>query len=93
MGDTTGDRDAIDYGVATPVWRQVAAILRRRIRAGEIPPGRVIPSEPQLEQELGIARGTIRKGIALLRSEGLVVTVQGRGTYVVNPLPPEDRTA
>jgi len=36
----------------------------------------------QLRQEFGIARGTARKGIALLREQGLVVTVRGRGSFV-----------
>jgi DNA-binding GntR family transcriptional regulator len=31
-----------------------------------------------------VARGTARKAIALLREQGLVVTVKGRGSYV-NP--------
>ncbi len=67
-----------------PVWRQLAAILRARILAGRYEPGHAVPSEKQLEQEFGIARGTTRKAIALLRDEGLVVTVAGRGTYVVS---------
>ena len=75
-------RDSVDHGAAVPVWRQLAAILRARIADGTIPPGGVLPSEKQLEQEFGIARGTARKAIALLRDEGLVVTVAGRGTYV-----------
>ena len=73
--------DGVDHGAAVPVWRQLAAILRARITSGQIPPGRVLPSEKQLEQEFGISRGTARKAIALLRDEGLVVTVAGRGTY------------
>jgi DNA-binding GntR family transcriptional regulator len=73
----------IDHGAAEPVWRQLAAILRARILAGQYPPGRVIPSEKQMEGEFGIARGTARKAVALLRSDGLVITVAGRGTYVV----------
>jgi DNA-binding GntR family transcriptional regulator len=87
----TGDSgDVIDYGVAEPVWRQLAAILRRRIRSGELEPRRAIPSEKQLEQQYGVARGTTRKAIALLRDEGLVVTVAGRGTYVADPLPDDE---
>ena len=30
----------------------------------------------------GVARGTVRQAIAVLRDRDLVVTVQGRGTYV-----------
>ena len=87
----TGEpREVIDPGVATPVWRQLAGILRRRIRSGEIGPGRMIPSEKQCEQEWGVARGTCRKAVALLREEGLVVTVAGRGSYVADPLPDDE---
>jgi GntR family transcriptional regulator len=76
--------ETIDYGVATPVYRQLAAILRARILTRRIQPGHVIPSENQLQQEYGISRNTSRRAIALLRDEGLVVTVAGRGTYVVS---------
>ncbi|WP_369077226.1 GntR family transcriptional regulator [Paractinoplanes aksuensis] len=36
----------------------------------------------QLVQEHGVARGTARKSLQLLRERGLVVTVVGRGTFV-----------
>ena len=77
-------REVIDNGVAEPVYRQLAAILRARILSGRIEAGRVIPSEKQLEQEFGVSRNTSRRSIAILRDEGLVVTVAGRGTYVVS---------
>ncbi len=77
-------RTSIDPDSATPVYVQVAEILRARIEAGTLQPDRPVPSESQLQQEFGIARGTARKGIALLREQGLVVTVRGRGSFV-NP--------
>ena len=63
---------------------QVANILRGRIESGVLLPDRPVPSESQLQQEFGVARGTARKAIGVLREEGLVVTVMGRGSYV-NP--------
>ncbi|MET0422772.1 MAG: GntR family transcriptional regulator [Actinoplanes sp.] len=49
-----------------------------------------MPSENQLVQQYGVARGTARKAIQLLRERGLVVTVVGRGTYVTgNPQQPK----
>lgn len=73
----------IDHQGIEPVYKQLAAILRARITSGEIPPGRPLPSETRLEQEYGISRTTARRAIAILRDEeDLVVTVQGRGTYV-----------
>ena len=72
------------------VWKQLTAILRNRIRGGQYEPGRALPSEKQLEQEFGVARGTARKAVAQLRSDGLVVTVAGRGSYVADPLPDDE---
>ncbi len=90
-GVNNGDSETVDPRGAAPVYRQLAAILRRRITSGQIPPGRVLPSETQLQQEFGISRNTVRRSIALLREQGLAVTVAGRGTYVASPLPgPED---
>lgn len=73
---------AIDPLSSVPVYRQVAAILRVRIESGELQPDRPVPSEAHLVQEFGIARGTARRAIEILRDEGLVITVHGRGTYV-----------
>jgi GntR family transcriptional regulator len=77
-------RQTVDPDSATPVYVQVADILRSRIEARQLLPDRPVPSETQLQQEFGVARGTARKAIALLRDQGLVVTVRGRGSYV-NP--------
>ena len=45
-----------------------------------------LPSEKDLVGLFGVARDTTRRAIALLRDEGLVVTVPQRGTYVVDRL-------
>jgi len=75
----------IDSDVPVAPWRQLAAILRDRITSGELT-GRM-PSERTLTQEYGLAHGTVRKAIALLRDEGLVETVAGLGTYVIERRP------
>ena len=84
------DTERIERDIPEPAWRQLAAILRGRIIAGHYAPGHAIPSEAECEREWGISRGTCRKAIALLRREGLVVTVAGRGTYVADPLPDDE---
>ncbi len=58
-------------------------MIRARIESGEIPDGRAVPSEKQLMGEYGIARETARKAVKVLRDEGLVEIVQGRGAYVI----------
>lgn len=76
------DGDQVDPLGPTPVYVQVADIITRRIETGILQPNRPVPSELQLQQEFGIARGTARKSIGVLRERGLVVTVPGRGSYV-----------
>ena len=75
----------IDPDLSTPIWRQLAALLTEQIRSGVLAPGRPVPSESRLQQEYGVARGTARKAIALMREQGLVHTVAGKGTYVGQP--------
>ncbi|MEO3821194.1 winged helix-turn-helix domain-containing protein [Plantactinospora sp. B24E8] len=61
---------------------QLADLLEKKIEKGELAPGQLLPSETQLRQEYGVARGTVRSAVALLRDRGLVVTLPQRGTYV-----------
>ncbi|MEN3613237.1 GntR family transcriptional regulator [Plantactinospora sp. ZYX-F-223] len=70
-----------------PRYRRVADELRRRILSGAIPPGSILPSESALMADFGVARGTVREAVGLLRNEGLVVTEMGRGTYARPVLP------
>lgn len=73
----------VDHEGKTPVYLQIAAILRAAIKRGDYPPGRAIPSETRLMQEHGVARLTARKAVRVLVDEGLVEVVQGRGAYVL----------
>ncbi|XTZ18214.1 GntR family transcriptional regulator [Micromonospora echinospora] len=72
----------IDLHSGVPRHRQLADVLRARIRSGEWPPGSLLPSETRLSQEYGLGRGTVRRAVAILRAEGLVDVASGRGTRV-----------
>jgi GntR family transcriptional regulator len=78
----------IDHYGDVPIYQQLADILRKQIASGELAPRRPIPSKKTLMQEHGIAGGTVDKAVDLLKTEGLVRTVPGRGIYVV---PPDER--
>ena len=56
---------------------QVAASIRQQIRSGQM---QVLPSERELALQLQISRPTIRKALAILRTEGCIRT-EGRRTY------------
>jgi GntR family transcriptional regulator len=77
---------SIDHDGDVPVYIQLAGILRGRIKSGELAPRRPVPSKRSLMQQYGVAGGTVDKAVGILRDEGLVRTVTGRGIYVV----PED---
>jgi GntR family transcriptional regulator len=73
---------SIDHDSDVPVYVQLSDILRARIESGELPPRRAVPSKRMLMQDYGVAGGTVDKAIGILRSEGLVRTVTGRGIFV-----------
>ena len=72
----------IDYDAPLSPHRQIAAWLRERIESGELQPGAKIPTEQDIVQLTGVARSTARRAVALLREEGRIFTVQGRGSWV-----------
>ena len=59
---------------------QLADDLARRIGSGELT-GR-LPSERDLASEYGVAYGTVRRAMEVLRDRGLVQSVHGRGTFI-----------
>ena len=59
---------------------QVANNIAVRINAGEIT--HRLPSERDLADEYGVAYQTVRHAMKLLRERGLIITRQGRGTFV-----------
>jgi len=65
-------------------YRQLAGVLRDRIRSGELPSGQRMPSEKDLHDEFGLARETVRRALAVLRGEGLIEVRHGHGTFVVD---------
>ncbi|MER7487883.1 FadR/GntR family transcriptional regulator [Streptomyces sp. NPDC126497] len=62
---------------------QVIAALRAQITSGEWPVGTRIPTEPELVEQLGVARNTVREAVRALAHNGLLDIRQGSGTYVV----------
>lgn len=72
----------IDRHDPVPIYQQLAGFIRRAIESGELTPRSPLPSESYLQQRYGVSRGSARKAIELLRTEGLVYTVPQRGSYV-----------
>jgi len=66
-------------------YMRVADDIAARIGSGELAPGTRLRSEHDLAQHYGVAFGTIRRAMAVLRERGLVITRHGRGNFVAGP--------
>lgn len=65
----------------------VASEMRRRIQSGEYPSGRPLPSERVLGEEFLVHRATLRRALAALERDGLVVRAPGDRPYPKAPAP------
>ncbi len=62
----------------------VAGALRRRISAGDLPPGTKLLEEA-LGSALGVSRNTLREAFGMLAAENIVTRVPNRGVFVARP--------
>lgn len=85
--DSTSQNDDIelDRSSNTPLHEQLAWVLREKIRSHAWEAGMRIPSEHELSQRFGLARGTVRRALGILVDEGMLVQERGKGTFVSEP--------
>ena len=67
--------------------RATLAFLRRKITTGEWAVGERIPIEPELSEQTGVGRSTVREAVRSLASIGMLETLPGRGTFVRSAAP------
>lgn len=65
-----------------PKYHWIADQLRRMILVGELGEGQRLPGETELMASYEVSRNTIRLALKRLTDEGLLVSDQGRGTFV-----------
>ena len=65
-----------------PLYAGVKRSILDRIRSGEWASGHRIPSESELVAELGVSRMTVNRALRELSMEGVLVRMQGLGSFV-----------
>jgi DNA-binding GntR family transcriptional regulator len=70
-------------------YQEIAAAIRDQIRSGELAPGDQVKTVRALAAEHSVALGTVGAALEVLRSEGLIDTVKGRGSVVIGRRPTE----
>ena len=66
----------------TPLFASVGAALKREISAGRFARADLLPGERELSEMLDVSRTTLRRAIAGLVDEGVLVHRHGAGTFV-----------
>jgi len=61
---------------------EVVSNLQEQIASGKLKKGDKLPSEPELMQQFGVGRSSIREAIRILATTGLISVKQGLGTFV-----------
>jgi GntR family transcriptional regulator len=74
--------EKIDPSSDRPRYQQIADHLRAAVVRGDFAAGEQLPSETDLMETYGAARGTVRAAVAQLRAAGVIEVEHGRGAFV-----------
>lgn len=85
----TADLPSVTAGAAAaapvPLFAQIKARLRDDILQKRLLPGEKLLSEARLQSAFGVSRITVRQALAELQAEGLIETLNGKGSFVTRP--------
>ena len=80
-----------DNGV--PIYVQLRDQIAAAIGRGDLQPGVQLPTMREVAVKLAIDLNTVQRAYAELEAEGLLVKVQGRGSFVADKPKPRSRSA
>lgn len=70
----------------TALYKQIGQHIKEKIVSGKLRPTDRIPSEQELMDEFKVSKITVKNALSELADEGLVVRIQGKGTFVAADL-------
>jgi GntR family transcriptional regulator len=76
----------ISHADRRPMYVQLVEQIRQRIAVGDWPPGHELPSIRALAAEARVSVITVKRAYFDLEREGLIVTRQGKGSFVAEGL-------
>ena len=81
------DARRIDRESPLPLYFQLASLLEDEITSGRWHSGVRLPSEPEMCEQYGLSRTTIRQALTRLEQRGLIQRRKGQGTFVQDVQP------
>ena len=76
-----------------PIYVQLRDQIAAAIGRGDLQPGAQLPTMREVAVALAIDLNTVQRAYAELEAEGLLVKVQGRGSFVADKPKPRSRAA
>jgi len=74
--------DKLNHYEGLPLYKQIEKYVRNRIDNNEWPVGYQIPTENEFSKTFEVSRITVIKALERLVEEGMLVRMQGKGTFV-----------
>ncbi|MDG4821750.1 GntR family transcriptional regulator [Asanoa sp. WMMD1127] len=69
-------------GEGAPAYQRIAATYRDKIMSGELRPGDQLPTEADIADQFHVVRQTVRNGLGVLITDGLIVARRPHGYFV-----------
>lgn len=66
----------------TPAYVEISDRIGEQIRSGKLQAGTRVPGEREIQERHGVSSTVARAVIARLRSQGLIISQQGKGSFV-----------
>lgn len=82
----------LDFRGHIHIYVQLVERVKHLVATEVLKPGDQLPTVRQLAADLRVNFNTIARAYRMLDEAGVISTQQGRGTYVLEPLPPERDT-
>ncbi len=80
----------LDFRSHVPIYVQIVDRIKHLVATGALSPGDQLPTVRQLAADLRVNFNTVARSYRLLDEAGVISTQQGRGTYVLEPLPNDE---
>ncbi|HBV84801.1 MAG: GntR family transcriptional regulator [Lachnospiraceae bacterium] len=74
----------INHTSMQPVYEQIVCQIKDRIMHGELIEETMLPSVRTLAKEIKVSALTVKKAYDQLETEGFVITVHGKGSFVAS---------
>ena len=75
----------ISYQSKDPIYIQIVSQIKKLVLDGKLKSGDSIPAMRTLAKDLNVSVITVQKAYEILRDEGFLNTVVGKGTFVEKP--------